>query len=197
MRARTTAIGTPTRTQSSVLAAEVWRLRTNAALDDSEVIRSPKLHQSTRATIATSGTRTNAAPRAAGQVDPARQPVSTRDLVRREPGLLQDRLALLAEDQLDEVGGQVGLVAVLDGGDRVGVHRGGGLGEVDAEHGAGRTDDVGDVDEAGVRLPGGDLAEDVGDRLLLAHRRQLDAGRLRGLLRGRRRTGPRGRRSRA
>ena len=49
-----------------MLAAEVCRLSTNAALDDSEVIRSPKLHQSTRATIATSGTSTNAAPAAAG-----------------------------------------------------------------------------------------------------------------------------------
>ena len=52
--------------QSSVLADDVFRLSTNAAREDSEVISSPKFVQSTRATIATSGSSTNAAPSAAG-----------------------------------------------------------------------------------------------------------------------------------
>ena len=94
---------------------------------------------------------------------------------------VRHRLPVLAEDQLDELLGEVVAVVPVDGGDRVGVHGRAGLREVDAQHRPGRTDDVGDVDQAGVRLVRGDLAQHVGDRQLLADRADVEAcGTLRG-----------------
>jgi hypothetical protein len=49
-----------------VAAVEVFRLSQNAARELSEVMSVPKLGQSTLATIATSGSSTNAAPTNAG-----------------------------------------------------------------------------------------------------------------------------------
>jgi hypothetical protein len=52
--------------QSTVLAVEVFRLSQNAAREASDVISEPNSLQSTLATIATSGSSTNAAPTNAG-----------------------------------------------------------------------------------------------------------------------------------
>ncbi len=49
-----------------MLAPDVFRLSQNADCDESEVISERKFAQSTRATIATSGSSTNTAPSSAG-----------------------------------------------------------------------------------------------------------------------------------
>ena len=73
-RASTSAIGTPISTHTTVLAVAVFRLRTSAAREDSEVTSGTKCAQSILSRIATSGTITNSAPTDGRQVDPGRQP---------------------------------------------------------------------------------------------------------------------------
>src|SRR5438309_6310305 len=65
-RASTSAIGTPSSTQSSVLAAAVFRLSSSAVVDDELVISDQKFVQSTLIAIANSGNTTKVAPSAAG-----------------------------------------------------------------------------------------------------------------------------------
>ncbi len=66
VRARTIAIGTPSRTQRTVLVALVRTLSQNASLAESDPTSEPKSPQSTRPTIARSGSSTNTAPSSAG-----------------------------------------------------------------------------------------------------------------------------------
>ena len=66
LRASTSAIGTPSSTQSAVLAAAVLRLSNSAVLDEGLVISDQKFGQSTLIAIANSGRTTNTVPRAAG-----------------------------------------------------------------------------------------------------------------------------------
>src|SRR6516225_49259 len=66
LRARTSAIGTPSSTQRTVLAAAVLRLSSSAVLDEGLVISDQKLGQSTLIAIANSGSTTNTVPTAAG-----------------------------------------------------------------------------------------------------------------------------------
>ncbi|MDI2023102.1 hypothetical protein PJL18_03650 [Paenarthrobacter nicotinovorans] len=64
-RASTSASGTPNTMQRTVLAAEVRRLRPNAAREDSEVIRGTNCGQLTRSSMAASGRTTRRPPAAA------------------------------------------------------------------------------------------------------------------------------------
>jgi hypothetical protein len=64
-RASISAIGTPMHT--AVLAVAVFRLRTSAAREDSEVTSGMKSAQSMLSRIATNGTITNSAPTEAGR----------------------------------------------------------------------------------------------------------------------------------
>ncbi len=66
LRASTSAIGTPSNTHSTVLAAAVFRLSNRAVFDDELVISDQKFGQSTLTAIATSGNTTKRAPTAAG-----------------------------------------------------------------------------------------------------------------------------------
>ena len=66
LRASTNAIGTPSNTHSTVLAAAVLRLSTSAVIEDGLVISDKKCGQSTLAATAISGSTTNSAPTAAG-----------------------------------------------------------------------------------------------------------------------------------
>src|ERR1700755_1552693 len=66
LRANTSAIGTPSSTHSTVLAAAVLRLSSRAVFDEELVISDQKFGQSTLIAIASSGSTTNRAPRAAG-----------------------------------------------------------------------------------------------------------------------------------
>ena len=66
-RASTSAIGTPMSTHTTVLAVAVFKLNSNAARDDSEVMSGMKCGQSILSRIATSGTITNSAPTIAGR----------------------------------------------------------------------------------------------------------------------------------
>ena len=73
-RASTSAIGTPSTTHTAVLAVAVFKLKTSAAREDSEVISGMKCAQSILSRIATSGTITKSAPTDGRQVDPGGQP---------------------------------------------------------------------------------------------------------------------------
>jgi hypothetical protein len=66
LRANTSAIGTPSATQSAVLTAAVLRLSSSALTDDWLLINDQNCGQSTLAATAISGTTTNAAPMTAG-----------------------------------------------------------------------------------------------------------------------------------
>src|SRR6185436_18780011 len=114
VRARTTAIGTPNRMQRRVLVLEVRRLSSRASRDASEVMSSKKRLQGVRATMATSGSSTKAAPTKAGTKSQAGTPTRSRGSAtsgrRREAGVLQDRLSGLAEHQVDELLGEVDLL---------------------------------------------------------------------------------------
>src|SRR3979409_71635 len=66
LRASTSAMGTPSSTHSTVLAAAVFRLSNNAVFDEELVISDQKFGQSTLIAIASSGSTTKAAPTAAG-----------------------------------------------------------------------------------------------------------------------------------
>src|SRR5271168_2682786 len=66
LRANTNAIGTPSSTQTTVLAAAVFRLSTSAVFDDELVISDQKFGQSTLIATANSGSTTNMVPATAG-----------------------------------------------------------------------------------------------------------------------------------
>jgi hypothetical protein len=66
LRASTRAIGTPSNTHSTVLAAAVFRLSNSAVLDEELVINDQKFGQSTLIAIASSGSTTKVVPTAAG-----------------------------------------------------------------------------------------------------------------------------------
>jgi hypothetical protein len=66
VRASTSAIGTPSTRQATVLAAEVSRLRRSAARDASEVTSVKNRDHGTRTVMATRGSRMNNAARPAG-----------------------------------------------------------------------------------------------------------------------------------
>src|SRR5690349_12261679 len=157
VRARTRAIGTPKTMHRTVLMSEVRRLSSRAAREESEVMRVPKLPHSIRVSMATRGRTTNNAPTAAGTNTHAGSPSrgrphcgrrgvsGTRGTTGRlrlgEPGRGEDALTRLAGDGLQERGGERGVLAALEGRDRVGVDGGRGLGELDAlDLGAGALD---------------------------------------------------------
>ena len=114
----------------------------------------------------------------------------------RSPAAARMPLPGLAGDGLEEGLGGGGVLALLERRDRVGVDGRRGLGELDALDRVARALDVGDVDQPGVGLLGGDLAEDVGDRLLLADRLDVDLAGGLDLGRGRAARAPRGRTAR-
>src|SRR6516165_7301103 len=66
LRASTTAMGTPSSTHNTVLAAAVLRLSNSAVFDEGLVISDQKFGQSTLIAIANNGSTTNAVPTAAG-----------------------------------------------------------------------------------------------------------------------------------
>ena len=84
LRASTNAIGTPSSTQSAVLAAAVFRLSNSAVLDDELVISDQKFSQSTLTAIATSGSTTKTVPAAAGMYTQRGRSVQ-RSLIRTPP----------------------------------------------------------------------------------------------------------------
>src|SRR4051794_9008801 len=123
VRASTSAIGTPRSRQSAVDASEVRRLSLSASSDSCVVTRAPNRGQSTRVAIATSGSRTKTAPRRAGtKTHPGTpdQRLLTRSWSRlREPRSRQHLLPLAAGHELDELAGQVRVLAAGERGDRV------------------------------------------------------------------------------
>src|SRR5690606_28207812 len=129
----------------------------SAVREASDVTSAPNCDQSTREAIATSGSTTNAAPTAAGtKIQPGRPgPCRGRDtLWPAEPGVREHLLTGLAEHEVDELAGELGVIASGERSDRVGVDDGVRLREVNALDLVARGDHVGDVDEPRVGLSG-------------------------------------------
>src|SRR5690625_4538392 len=166
-------------TQITVLVTHVCRLSSSASVEDCEVISAKKLPQSTRETMATSGSSTKAEPAMAGAYIQPGTPTSRRTFATSgltESCVGKHLLGLVVQGIVDKLLCQLGVLAVGDGGNRVAVDRRVRLGELDTLHVAVRPSDVGDVDEPGVCLTSGDLGEHVGHVLLLTDRFQRDVG---------------------
>ncbi len=107
VRASTIAIGIPNSTQSRVLTADVRRLSQSASFDASDVISRAKSDQSTRATIATSGSSRKRRPeRPPGR----RSSGGSTARVPQAPKSARIPWPVSPSDQLDELLGEVGLV---------------------------------------------------------------------------------------
>ena len=143
VRASTSASGTPSTMQRTVVAAEVRRLSHERGARRLGGDQRPEVgpvdpgdHRDQRQQHE-QPPRPRPGGRPSGAARPALRARDARPVTRVEPGLAearvgQDAAAVVAEDEVHEVLGQVGLVAAGDGGDRVAVDDVVRLGELDA-----------------------------------------------------------------
>ena len=175
-----------------MLAADVRRLSSSAARDDSEVIRLQKLRPVDPRDDRDQREQHERRPDRGRDEDPAAaRPTSAAGgsrlslRVRRSRRRRGPAARSSPSTSSTNSWARSAVLALRDGGDRVAVDRPRRLGELDALDVVAGGDHVGDVDQPGVGLAGGDLAEHVGDRLLLAHRASASRRRSRRPLGGR------------
>src|SRR5699024_4663478 len=158
---------------STLMTAEVTEVTSDSCIasrDSSAKITSPRSATSMRESIPSTGTSRKTIPAIAGThshpgIAVCSRPVRVPGISGGgEAGVAQQLLSRVGTEELDEGLGLLPVLTVGNGRGRVVVDD-----LVRACAG-----DVGDVDDARIGLPGADLAEDIGHRVLLADRVEVD-----------------------